>query len=138
MRIRATVATLGIATGLATVTASFGAGQAAAFTAMIDTDNGSYSVALNHSETVALRDSPLPGMLNPVWRDHGTAFVIPFSTYFEDEDEGATTDVRADLSDVIAETAASEDGIVLLSIVNPADPYGLPDGRSLLAVGFPH
>ncbi|WP_433661652.1 hypothetical protein ACQPW1_05375 [Nocardia sp. CA-128927] len=136
MRIRAAVATLGIAAGLAATAASFGAGQAAAFQPVIEPQNGVYlGVTLDHSETVALRNSPLPGMVDQLWRDRGLIDIDPRSLYASDDDV-----IYADFSDAIDEAAAFRYGSVNIGIVDPARLYemNLPafQGRNLLLVQF--
>ncbi|MCM6779035.1 hypothetical protein NDR87_36740 [Nocardia sp. CDC159] len=130
MGIRAAAATLGIAAGLAAIAVSSGAGQAAALTLEVDPQLGVYGVDLNHSETVALHNSPVPTMLDGVWRDHGTAFLVPMSAIYAEDDEIYV----GDLSEVVAEAAESPDGMVGLGIIYPGQADALPAG--LLAVGI--
>lgn len=128
MRVRAAVAALGIGAGSAAIIVTSGAGQAAAFTTEIIPELGLYSVELDHSETVALRNSPLPGMLDPLWRDHGVAFVVPSSAASTDEV------IFGDFSDVVAASADSTLGEVGLVVI-----YPLPvdsQSRNLMAMGF--
>ncbi|MBF6332796.1 hypothetical protein [Nocardia transvalensis] len=118
------------ATGLAVIAVSSGAGQGAAFTPTIVPELGIYAVELDHAETVALHNSPLPGMLNQVWRDYGSALMIRAET---PETDGAV--YEADLSDVVADAAESVDGVVGF-VITPADPqYDPPTAIRLLALG---
>lgn len=129
MRIRAAATTLGIGAGLTAIAISSGAGQAAALTPQIAPELGLYSVELNHSETVALNNTPLPGMLDPLWRDHGVAIIVPPAARSGDDV------IVTDLSDAVAASAASTTGEVGLVIFDPrVGPADLD--RNLFAVGF--
>ncbi|MCM6772764.1 hypothetical protein NDR87_06120 [Nocardia sp. CDC159] len=121
MGIRAVV----VAVGAVVAAAGVGAGQAAAFNPVIVPEADIYSVELDHSETVALHNSPLPGMLGGVWQEYGTALMFRLSLPCDREV------VSGELVDVVAESADSVDGttVFLLQLQGQA---GRPE---LAAVG---
>lgn len=121
---------LGMGAGLAAVIVSSGAGQAAALTPFVVPEAGLYSVELSHSETVALRDSPLPGLLNPLWHDYGVALVIPTRSTSDDDL------LRGEFSDVVARSAESATGSVVVAFLGAAEPDSPAAGRRLVTFGF--
>ncbi|WP_433655500.1 hypothetical protein ACQPW1_32105 [Nocardia sp. CA-128927] len=128
MHIRAAVATLGIGAGLAAIAVSAGAGQAAAVTPLNIPEFGLYGVGLDHSESVALRNSPLPGLLDPLWRANGVAIVIPLA-----DEENA---YYADFSGAVAASAASPAGEVSVMLLLPTPTDAPGTNPALLAFGF--
>ncbi|MFC9440091.1 hypothetical protein [Nocardia sp. NPDC057030] len=130
METRAVATMLGIGAGLVTVIGSSGAGEAAALTPFVVPEAGLYSVELSHSETVALRDSPLPGLLNPLWHDYGVAMVLPPSSTSE------VDPVRGEFSDVVAQSAGSAFGSVVIAFLGATEPDSPAAGRHLVTFGF--
>lgn len=130
METRAVATMLGIGAGLAAVVVSSGAGQAAALTPFVVPEAGLYSVELSHSETVALRDSPLPGLLNPLWHEHGAALVLPTSSNIEDDP------LLGEFSDVVAQSAGSATGSVIIAFFSATEPDSPAAGRHLVTFGL--
>ncbi|MFI6215403.1 hypothetical protein ACIBCD_25705 [Nocardia brasiliensis] len=119
MRIRTVVAGVATALGLAVLGATT-AGEAAAIVPEFDPGVGLYgALDLNGAETAALRNSPIPGMLDGLWMDRGLIDADPASQL-----SGAHTgeDIDANFSDVVAE-AAARGGTVSIGIVDPVRFY---------------
>ncbi|MFB8279256.1 hypothetical protein [Nocardia colli] len=85
---------------------------------------------LSHSETVALRDSPLPGLLDPLWHDYGVALVLPPSAV----DEGDL--LIGEFSDVVAQSAGSATGSVIIAFFNATELDSPAAGRHLVTFGL--
>ncbi|MFI9506921.1 hypothetical protein [Nocardia sp. NPDC052566] len=112
MHIRSAAAAFGIAAVIAMIAAPFGAGQAAAVTPfLVDPASGLYVVELDHSETVALRNSPLPRMLDPLWRGYGSAIIVP---------DDSAPGIRTDFSTAVNWSADSTDGKIFVGFVPPS------------------
>ncbi|MGN2641672.1 hypothetical protein ACTD5D_37015 [Nocardia takedensis] len=120
MGIRKAVATVGTAIGMAALGAA-AAGNAGAVVTEFDPGVGIYgALDLSHQETVALNNSPIPGLLDPLWAQHGLYDTDPASRL----DAGAADPryTAADFSDVVRE-AAVNGGTVSFGIVDPVRLY---------------
>ncbi|GAB2561578.1 hypothetical protein [Nocardia heshunensis] len=116
MRIRTAVATVGIALAAVTSGTAATAGSASAITPIIDPGKGIYvAVILNQSETAALANSPIPGILDNVLPWDQQYFVL-------DKDSVLPYDgqfVYADIDEIVTE-AAIRHGVVAFGIYDPA------------------
>ncbi|MFI6171731.1 hypothetical protein ACIBCN_33470 [Nocardia sp. NPDC051052] len=119
MRIRTVVAGAVAALGLAVLGAT-AAGQAAAVSPEFAPEMGIYGILdLNHSETVALSNSPVPAMLDGLWMSNGLIDADPTS-WLRGEDGSLE---YGNISDVIAEAAETPGGIVAIGLVDPVRLY---------------
>lgn len=118
MRIRTVVAGVVTALGMAVLGATT-AGQAAAVSPEFAPEMGIYGVLdLNHSETVALSNSPIPAVLDGLWMSNGLIDPDPHSWLV-----GADGELYGNFSDIVAEAAETPGGIVAIGIVDPVRLY---------------
>jgi hypothetical protein len=105
----------------------FGTGVASALTPVWAPDHGIVGVDLNHGETAAFANSPVPGVLNAVIRDHGAVDLDKSSQLMRGH-----TMVFADFSDVVGEAAAAPNGQIGIGFADP----GQWNGANILVVQF--
>ncbi|MEC3955127.1 hypothetical protein VMT65_18945 [Nocardia sp. CDC153] len=119
MRIRTAVATVGIAlAGAAAATVS--AGSAAAIQPVVAPQNGTYfGVVLNHGETQALANSPIPGWLDPIYESNGCNILDVDSRLPQDDNY-----VYATLPDIVNEAARDRGGVIGMAWVAPTRHCG--------------
>ncbi|MGW2662791.1 hypothetical protein ACWCW7_17645 [Nocardia tengchongensis] len=95
-------------------------GQAAALAPIIEPQNGIYiGLDFNHADTVALANSPIPGMLNQPLLSAG-AEIDPASRYWYPD----RTAIWGRFSDLVDEAALTPNGSVGLALVDPAQFRG--------------
>ncbi|MFE3188822.1 hypothetical protein ACFXHA_07405 [Nocardia sp. NPDC059240] len=117
MRIRTAVATVGIALAGAAAAATMSAGSAAAFTPYVDPGTGIVvAVDLNHDETVALANSPIPAMITQINQANNRIAPDPYFSQLPKLDGT----VYATLASTVGEAAATPGGRVGLAVVDPA------------------
>ncbi|MCM6775992.1 hypothetical protein NDR87_20145 [Nocardia sp. CDC159] len=116
MRIRTVVATVGTAVVGGAIAATVTAGPAAAFRPIInDARNGIVvGVGLDHGETVAVANSPIPALLDQAFPN--TQYWMDPASQLPQDDEY----VYADLPAVFTETARDPQGQIAFAVVNPA------------------
>ncbi len=115
MRIRTVVATLGTAVVGGAIAATLTAGPAAAFKPVINDPSGIIvGVGLDHNETVAVANSPIPAVLKQAF-PHTQYWIDPASQLPQDDYY-----VYADLPAVFTEAARAPHGQIGFAVVNPA------------------
>jgi hypothetical protein len=104
----------GVAAGVA-LAGALGAGSASALTPVWAPEAGIVGVDLNHGETTALANSPVPGLLDGFIRAHGSVDLDKSSIL-----PTGHTVVFADFSDIVAEAALAPNGAIGLGLADPA------------------
>ncbi|WP_327143666.1 hypothetical protein [Nocardia sp. NBC_01327] len=102
MRIRTAAAALGITLAGAAFATIAGAGSASAITPLSDPGHGIYLVVLfDQGDTVALNNSPIPGVLDQLAPDGRTTMLIDPASRLPRDDNN----VYATVPDVVSEAA---------------------------------
>lgn len=117
MRIRTLIAAAGCGAAL---TVAAVAGQASAVTPVALPDQGVVGVGFNHSETVALSQTPLPAIL-------GSGILAPITDVHVDDQSSIPRGdgkIFADLPTVVRDAADAPNGKLIIALADPGRYHG--------------